>query len=139
MKSNEPRPLPLVDEVTRPYWEAAKKHILVMQHCSKCGHYNYPPASFCARCASQDLTFVKVSGFGTLWAYSVIHDPRVHGFEDKVPYMVLCVTIDEAPGNLMITGLMDSDPKKVKVGARVQVAFEDVNDEISLPHFKLVD
>ncbi len=37
------RPLPVIDDTNRYYWEAAREHRLVMLRCSACGTWVHPP------------------------------------------------------------------------------------------------
>ena len=131
------RPTPAISEITKPYWEAVREHILVMQKCADCGYYNYPPKGNCDRCISENLCYERVSGRGKIYSYTVMHVPRVPWFEDKLPYVNIVVELEEQMGLLMITNLLDSDPRELAFGARAEVVFERVNDEITLPHFKL--
>ena len=38
----------------------------------------------------------------------------------------------------MISNLVDFDPEAIEIGMAVEVVFEEVNDEITLPKFKVV-
>jgi len=46
-----------------------------------------------------------VSGNGTLYAWSTMHDRRVHGFADRVPYVNLVVELVEQPLLIVISNL----------------------------------
>tara|TARA_R110000868_G_scaffold194564_4_gene440082 strand:+ start:245 stop:451 length:207 start_codon:yes stop_codon:yes gene_type:complete len=50
-----------------------------------------------------------------------------------VPYVVALVELDE--GVRMPTNIIDCLPEDVKADMRVQVAYRDVTDEITLPVF----
>ena len=51
----KPLPRPLSTELTKPFWEAAKRHELAMPRCQKCDKFFFYPREECPRCASQDL------------------------------------------------------------------------------------
>lgn len=130
------RAIPVPCEITKPYWEAAKRHVLVMQKCSNCGYYNYPPKPICERCNSERVSFEPVSGLGKIYSYTIMNVSRVPSFE--IPYMNIVVELEEQAGLLIITNLLDSDPQKVKLGSPVEVVFEEISDNVSLPQFKLL-
>ena len=33
------RPIPVPNEWTRPFWDAAKQGVLALQRCQACGHF----------------------------------------------------------------------------------------------------
>jgi uncharacterized OB-fold protein len=55
-----------------------------------------------------------------------------------VPYVVAMVELDE--GVRMMSNLIgvQADPEHVRIGMPVEVVYEDVSDEITLPKFKPV-
>jgi uncharacterized OB-fold protein len=138
MAEQQPRPLPAPDELTRPFWEAARQHQLVVQQCSACSYFNHPPRTVCDACQSQTLAFVPVSGKGTVYTFSIMYQQNIAGFEQQVPYVNLLVELDEQPQLFMVTNLPGTERDKVKIGGRVEVYFEDVNEEITLPMFRVV-
>lgn len=138
MAEQQQRPLPAADELTRPFWDAARQHRLVVQQCSACGYFNHPPRTVCDACQSQTLAFVPVSGKGTVYTFSVMYQQNIAGFEQQVPYVNLLVELDEQSRLFMVANLPGSEREQVKIGGRVEVYFEDVNEEISLPMFRVI-
>jgi hypothetical protein len=47
------------------------------------------------------------------------------------------VELDNAPGALLAGNLLEAPYTEAKVGRRVEVIFEKLNDEITLPQFRL--
>ena len=43
----KPLPRPENPELTKPFWEAAKRHELVMQRCTKCANWIFYPREHC--------------------------------------------------------------------------------------------
>jgi len=37
------RPIPVPNEWTKPFWEAAKRRVLALQRCQACKHFQHPP------------------------------------------------------------------------------------------------
>ncbi len=58
-------------------------------------------------------------------------------FAGAVPYASIIVELDAAPGALLAGNLLGSPYTEAKVGRRVEVIFEPLNDEITLPQFRL--
>ena len=128
------KPLPGIDDVNRPYWEAARRHELVIQKCRCCGHYRYPPGTNCPDRLSDDLEWVKVSGRGTVFTWTVFHKVYHPAFADEVPYAVVAVELEEGPR--VTSNLVDCPLEVITAGMPVEVVFEDVTEEMSLPKFR---
>src|ERR1700733_4856165 len=83
------KPLPVPDELTRPYWDGARRHDLVLQRCTSCATLIHPPRVACRACQSLELEPVVVSARGTIYSYTVTHVPFVPGFEDDPPTILV--------------------------------------------------
>ncbi|MEE8518667.1 MAG: OB-fold domain-containing protein, partial [Dehalococcoidia bacterium] len=57
-------------------------------------------------------------------------------FREHVPYIVALVDLEEGPR--LPTNLVGVEPDKdvVKIGMALEVTFDDVTDEVTLPKFK---
>jgi uncharacterized OB-fold protein len=132
-------PLPVPDDITAPFWEAARQGVLKIQRCGDCGAYQQPPGAACGRCASAALAFEQVSGRGSVYAYTETRSGARHpGFAAKVPYLVGLVELAEQPGLLMHTNFPGATLEMLRTGAPVTVEFERLTDEIAIPQFRLV-
>jgi len=134
MSEEYQKPLPGIDELTRPYWEAAKRHELLLQKCQQCGHYRYPPGESCPSCLSDELEWVKISGRGTIYTWTVFHQVYHPAFAGDVPYAVVTVELKEGPR--MTTNLVDCPIEDIRIDMPVEVVFDDVTEEITLPKFR---
>lgn len=126
--------LPHIDEMSRPYWEGAKRHELLLQKCQECGYYRYPPGETCPSCLSDKLEWVKVSGRGSVYTWTVFHQAYHPAYKDDIPYAVVAVELEEGPR--MITNLVNCRIEDIKMGMPVEVVFDDVTEEVSLPKFR---
>ncbi len=131
------RPVPVVDELSAPYWSAAAEHILVIARCPRCGELSHPPDSVCARCQHSDpaFTFEPVTGAGTVRSWVVLHQSFLPGFEADLPFVLVDVALDEQEDIRLIGRLLDGVDAPLAVGDRVLVAFEDVEPGVSVPAF----
>ena len=131
------RPIPVPNEWTKPFWDAAKRGALELQRCQSCGHFQHPPYPTCTRCVSTDLKFEPVHGLGTINAYTIMYHTGDKRFASAVPYASIIVELDDAPGALLAGNLLGVPFTEAKVGRRVEVVFEKLNDDITLPQFRL--
>jgi uncharacterized OB-fold protein len=133
------RPVPVPDDRSGPYWEAAAEHVLAMARCSRCGTFSMPPDIVCSHCHSTepDFTFVPVSGRGVVRSWTVMHQSFVPGFDDLVPFVIVDVELEEQVDLRTIGRLLDGPDAPLSIGARVVVAFEDLAPGVSVPAFTL--
>ena len=54
-----------------------------------------------------------------------------------MPAILAALQLDDAPGALMAGNLLGAGYTEAKVGRRVEVVFEKLNEEITLPQFRL--
>jgi uncharacterized OB-fold protein len=128
------RPLPRPNEDTAPYWEAAHRGELRMQQCLDCGLVRFPPAVLCARCLSERAEWVRLSGRGTVYSWIVVHQSQHPAFNADTPYNVTIVELDEGPR--LHTNLVECSNDRIHIGMPVEVVFDKVNDEVTLPKFR---
>jgi hypothetical protein len=125
MPEKRAKPLPAVDDLTQPFWDAAKQHQLALQRCKDCRYFNHPPRLACDACQSQQLDFEQVSGRGTIYSFTVMHQPNIAGFEDEIPYLNILVELEEQTKLFMVSNLTMADQDTVKIGAPVEVFYGD--------------
>ncbi len=133
------RPLPVPDEASAPYWQAAARHVLALPRCSVCATFALPPGVVCGACqsSSPDFTYEAVSGRGTIRSWTVLHDSFLSGFDNDLPFVLVDVELDEQAGLRMIGRLLDGPAATVHLGDPVRVAFEDLAPGTSVPAFVL--
>ena len=118
------------------YWEKCKAHELWLRHCKACDNTYFYPRDICPGCFSRDTDWVQSSGRGILHAFAIVHRGPVPAFRDRVPYVTALVELEG--GARMPTNLVqvEADPANIKIGMALEVVFEDLNDDISLPMFR---
>ena len=130
------KPLPRIDEESRGWWEALARHELYFQRCRDCGTKRVYPRAVCPVCLSSATEWVRASGRGTVYSFTVTHQNQAPGFREELPYVLAIVELDE--GVRMMTNVVGCAPDAVRVGMAVEVAFEDVTAEITLAKFRPV-
>ncbi|MGZ8268377.1 MAG: Zn-ribbon domain-containing OB-fold protein [Burkholderiales bacterium] len=129
------KPLPTLTEENRPFWEGAREGRLVMQKCGACGHIRYPISHVCPDCLSYEFEWTPLSGRGEVFSYVVFYQLYNKAFADDIPYNVAQIQLDEGPR--MMSNIVGADNDAVKVGDKVEAAFEKATDEITIPKFRL--
>jgi len=124
------------DANTQPFWDACRKRELRLQRCADCGRFRQPPLPGCARCGSPRSEWPLLSGAGTVFSYTVVHHAAVPSLAASVPYNVVVVEIDDAPGARLISNLLDVPPEEMAIGMRVALAWDEVRDDLVLPRFR---
>lgn len=132
--SSYAKPLPEITAESRPFWEGCRRHQLLIQECRACGALQYYPRGVCGACWGTDLGWRPSAGRGTVYTFTVTHRSQAPGFRDELPYVLAYVELDE--GVQVLTNLVGCEPGAVRIGMPVEVTFEDVSPEISIPRFK---
>jgi uncharacterized OB-fold protein len=90
----------------------------------------------CPVCHSLQLHFQAVSGRGTVYEYVIVHQTKLAGFEDRVPYAAVVVELDEQPELVVATNIVGPSALHVRIGQRVHVDFEQTTGGFVLPQFR---
>jgi len=128
------KPLPHLDEESRPWWEAAKRHELYIQKCRDCGDLRYYTRAQCPQCLSPRTEWIKTRGRGKVYTFTATYQNQAPGWRESLPYIMAYVELDE--GVKMMTNLVDCRPEEVKIGMPVEVVFDDVTPEVTLVKFR---
>jgi uncharacterized OB-fold protein len=130
------KPLPVPTEDSEPYWQGCKQHELRMQRCEDCGHFRFPPSVICPKCTSLEATWTKLSGRGEIYTFVIFHQVYHPAFDPDLPYNVAIVHLEEGP--FMHANIVGCRNEDLRIGMPVEVVFEDISDEITLPRFRPV-
>jgi uncharacterized OB-fold protein len=128
------KPLPEPTEISRPFWEAARGHRLLIQRSTKTGKYVFYPRAVSPFGTDDELEWVEVPGRGTVYSFTVARRPTAPQWAGDEPYVIAIVELDE--GVHMTANILECEPDAVRIGMPVEVTFQDVSDEISLPQFR---
>ncbi len=130
------RPLPEPDDQSAFYWQAAREHRLAILRCRQCGRYVHYPRSECPACHATGVRPAPVSGQGRIHSYTVTHYVPAAGLRDAVPFVVALVELVEQTNLRIIANLRECAPADVRIGMPVEVFFEDVTPEVTLPQVR---
>ncbi|MFH0728745.1 MAG: Zn-ribbon domain-containing OB-fold protein [Pseudomonadota bacterium] len=128
------KPLPVIQPWSQAFWEGTQNNKLLIQECKECGVKIFYPRKSCPECWSSNLTWSEASGKGKIYAYTVTMGGVEQVFAEDLPYVLAYVDLDE--GVRMMTRIVGCNPDELKIGMGVEVIFEKVAGEMSLPFFK---
>jgi len=131
------KPLPEVNGDNNEFWSGCKAHELRFQKCSNCGHVRWPPSILCPACHSHETDWIVSCGKGTIYSFIIYHVAYHEGFKDDVPYVVADVQLEEGPR--LLTNIVDCPHENLACDMPVQVVWDDVTEEFSLPKFKPIN
>lgn len=129
-----PRPLPRLRGFAADFYAYCRQHELRFQRCADCGRWRHVPRDMCAACGSFDWEWVRSSGKGTLFSWTTTMQPMMPQFADLVPYSPVVVELEE--GVRMLSWLVDVDADDFALGLPVEVVFDDVTPDVTLPKFR---
>ncbi|MDB5507956.1 MAG: hypothetical protein JWL93_425 [Hyphomicrobiales bacterium] len=134
MTDTRPKPKPRPAPESLPYWQAAREHRLTLPRCLSCERFWFPPSRTCPHCLSPELEFQDVSGRGKVYSFVTFHRVYHPAFEHEVPYVVALVELEEGPR--LLTNILDIPPQDVRCDMPVEVVFDDLDAEFSIPKFR---
>jgi uncharacterized OB-fold protein len=127
-------PLPEPTALTEGFWRAAREHRLVAQRCRRCEHWRHYPQLRCPLCHSAEWRWEQLRGRGVVHSFTVTHQPFHPAWAARVPYVIATIELDES---VRMVSDLDEAADAVAIGAPVEVFFERVTDEVTLPRFRL--
>ncbi len=132
---DKPVPRQLSPELTQPFWDAAKRHELIIPRCRKCGSYFWFPREMSPFCLEQYWECTQASGNARLHTFTVVRQPQNPSFQEDTPYAYAMVELVE--GVRMISNITNCDiPDGLEVDMPLVVDFDDVTDDWTLVKFK---
>ena len=132
--SNFPSPIPDFD--AEEFWAGCNRGELMMQRCAACRKFRWLPRPMCPFCNSMDREWVKVSGRGRVYSYTIITHPVHPAAVSRVPYNVAQVRLEEDPDLLLVTNLVGLKNEEIRIDMPVQVVFDEHEPGVKLPKFK---
>jgi uncharacterized OB-fold protein len=115
------RLLPRRTRQNEPFFAALAEGRLQLQRCTECGHARYPVAPACPRCGVTDARWDELPGTGSVHSWIRYRKSYLPEFEPLMPYVVLCVALDDGPRMFGRLAGAEGDPA---VGDRVRMVTE---------------
>ena len=128
------KPLPQPNADDRPFWEGCKAHELRFQKCRACGLIRWPPSPVCPECYGTATEWILSKGVGKVYTYAVYHRAYHPGFQKELPYVTAVIALEEGPH--FLSNIIDCKPDDIACDMEVEVIWEDISEEFSIPKFK---
>lgn len=125
---------PVPTAIGREYWNHCNEHRLAAQQCSACGNLRRYLTPVCPRCASTDYTWRTLSGYGTVYTYTVSYRALTDEWRDEMPIVVALVDLEE--GIRQMANIVETPLERVTEGLAVEVVWERRSDTITVPQFR---
>jgi uncharacterized OB-fold protein len=136
--SDYTKPLPVTKGVASKFWESLKNGEFLYQKCETCDHTFFYPRVVCPNCMSDQLTWNKSSNQGEIYSYTVVYRPVDPRFKADAPYVVALVNLAE--GVRVMGNVLDvAEPEQLQIGQRVEIVFDKVTEDVTLPMFRVVE
>ncbi len=114
------------------WWDGVARGELPIQRCRACGVLRHPPRPMCGACQSTEWDHVAAQGGGTVYSYTVLHHPKFPGYD----YPLVCAVIELDEGTRIVSNVVGCAPGDVRIGMRVALALEAVDETMTLPLFR---
>lgn len=125
------------DVHTRRFWEACRRRELRIQRCADCGVFRHPPLPGYPACASPRDEWPLIEGAARVFSHTTVHHPAMPQVAGDVPYNVVVVEFEDAPGARIISNVLDAAHDVIEIGVALELVFDEVADDVVLPRFRL--
>lgn len=125
---------PRIDADSTEFWASCRNHKMALQRCDECDTVRYPPSHHCPECLSDKATWVPVSGKGVVYAAITFYHPPHPAWREETPYNMSLVELTEGPR--IWTNVIGIPPDDVKIGMPVEIVYDDVAADLTLPRFR---
>ena len=130
------KPLPDLSGTSGEFYGFCRVGELRFQRCGGCGNWRHVPRELCADCGSWDWSWEPSSGRGVVFSWTVVDRALHPAFVDDIPYAAVIVEMEE--GVRLLSTVVDVEPADLKIGLPVEVFFDAMTEEVSLPRFRRV-
>ncbi len=131
------KPTPVIQPWTKEFWKATQQGKLLVQHCKDCNSKIFFPKKVCPECWSENLNWIESTGKAKVYTYTEMIDMVEPKFMADLPYIIAMVDLDE--GIRMTTRIVNCKSEDVAIGMDVEVVFQEISPECSLPVFQPTD
>lgn len=120
-----PQPAPTRDGLDREFWEATRRHELIVQRCKDCKAFQFGPEWICHKCNSTEMGWSRVAGRGRIYSWERVWHPVHPALKAACPYLIVLVELPDANNVRMVGNLLGDPRQEMRIGAEVEAVFED--------------
>jgi uncharacterized OB-fold protein len=118
----------------QPFWQNIHSGFLSFPYCGDCGRFHWYPMTYCPHCRSDIISWQRSTGKGRIFTWTIVHRAFAEDFAGQLPYTLVLLEFDDAPGVRLVSQLIDSDRAGLAIGAAVEPVFPV--DQAALPLLK---
>ena len=126
-------PLPIPQQESEFYWQKCKEHELWLRHCKQCNKVYFYPRDVCPMCFQRDTEWIKASGKGTLYTYAIAPPATPPQLQGSSPVRHCHGATGGRAHHAYQPGGSGAGARLHQSGMHVEVTFDDITEEISLP------
>lgn len=117
------------------WWDQVEQNKVVpIQRCKSCQTLRHPPRPFCNQCQSNEWDFIESTLDGEIFSFIELHYPEIPGYQ----YPLICAVISLDEGTRIVSNIIDCDASDVAIGKRVKGEVMVVDEDNTIPQFRLV-
>jgi uncharacterized OB-fold protein len=128
------KPLPAMEGFAKEFYGWCEQNQLRFQRCTACGTWRHVPREMCAACGSWQWEWATSSGRGTVFTWTVVARALHPAFQNDTPYAAVVIEMEE--GVRLLSQVVDCAPDELAIGMPVEVVFDAVTPEVTLPKFR---
>ena len=107
------KPIPIIDNDSKIYWESAKNNKLLIQYSKKSNEYFLYSKQLISNIDNNDIEWKEVSGKGKIYSFTEVYVPAGPAFKEETPYIVASIELEE--GARIISNIVTSK-KNITIG-----------------------
>lgn len=130
---SRPLPRPNVYIETKPFWDAARRHKLLLQYDTEVGEFQWFPRPVSIYTGKHTLEWREASGRGKLYTWTLSHIAWP-GHGERAPYMCALVELEE--GVRILANLVNYEGVELRDGLPVKLTWETLSDEFEYFQFE---
>ena len=133
--------LPELDDFNRSWFTRGANSV---QQCDDCQTLQHPPDEICFGCQGSNLSYRDCSGEGHIESFAIVHQAVHPALKDAIPYAVVLVSLDDAPGVNALGNVLNRAPAEIAIGQPVRAVFEEVEpadggETLRIPQWEVIE
>jgi len=125
----------MIDHDNIDHYRGLAVRKLMIRHCAVCGYWIYPHRPVCPECLSWNVPFEQVSGRGTVFMETRLHQLRDPSAKEFAPLVAAAIELEERPGLRYLARVVNCDPDEIVLDMPVKLAWIE-EDGITWPVFE---
>jgi uncharacterized protein len=113
-----------LDHLNKQLYKGYLEHRLVAGRCGHCGQWHTPLRPRCPSCWSTSVAATPVSGRGTVYLLTLLHQgPPSPDVDYSTPWPLAAIELLEQPGLRVVGTLVDCAPEQLHIGLPVELTW----------------